>query len=235
MLQTRFQQRLIPEARQPSDTIEYTDTVANKIEKVTATLRGHDSAKYTVLANKLEEISRLTTEIKKLQGEVKAETKELIVDLFDAADAAKTRVVETVSVTLQLSKDPKPTETIQYAKVLDALEKHLTPELITVLTRLKEDFKSTTQKSPSLELIRGTKVPMTDVEVVKTTKGKGKGKGVKEAGVFDTVWAWLKPLKETATLIKRWATNYDKKLLQLRALLDEVNQQTEQEMGRGKY
>lgn len=235
MLHTRFDQRYLPEARQPSDTIEYTDTIANKIEKVTATLRSHDSARYTVLANKLEEISKLNTEIKKLQGEVKAETKELIEDLFDAADACKTRVVETVSVTLQLSKVPKPTETVQYAKVLDALEKHLTPELIVVMNKLKEDFKSTTQKSPSLELIRGTKVPMTDVEVVKTTKGKGKGKGVKEASMFDGVWSWLKPIKETATLIKRWATNYDKKLLQLRALLDEVNQQTEEEMSRGQY
>ena len=72
--------------------------------------------------------------------------------MFDAEDVARTRVVNTLSFIFTLSKDPKPTETVQYAKVIAELEKSLTPELIVVLNNLKDQFKSVTQKEPSLKI-----------------------------------------------------------------------------------
>lgn len=139
------------EAREPDNkNIEYEVTKQSGLEKVTAVLRARDSEAYTKLAKKLDRVDKLSTEINKLKKEIKSETKEYVADLFDAEDACRTRVIQTVSVIMILSKDPKPTETYKYAAIVDELEKSLTPELINVLEALKMKFKSTVQKEPSL-------------------------------------------------------------------------------------
>lgn len=134
------------ESRLPD--IEYQDTE----KQVVAVLKSYKSQTYTKLAQKVERISVLETEIKQLKEEVKSETKENIADLFDAEDAVKTRVVETVSFILQLTKDPKATETPKYKEILTQLEAHLTPELLTVLEGLKKQLVTVTQKSPALTI-----------------------------------------------------------------------------------
>lgn len=123
-------------------------------DRVVAQLKSYESATYTRLANRVEEISRLEAEIKAAKAEVKSMTRQHVADLFAAEDAVKTRVVDTVSFIMTLSKDPKPTETVQYAKVVEALTEHLTPELIKVLEQLKKQFKTVTQKEPSLRITR---------------------------------------------------------------------------------
>lgn len=74
------------ESRNPD--LEYED----EKDKVIARLYSYESQSYTKLAQKLERISQLEDEIKALKNEVKIETKERIQDLFEAEDAAKTRV-----------------------------------------------------------------------------------------------------------------------------------------------
>lgn len=137
---------MIAEGRLPD--VEY---VQDKTS-VTAKLRSYNSAAYTRLANKMERMEALEAEIKQLKAEVKAETKENIADLFDAADAVHTRVIETIQFVITMSKDPKPTETVKYKEVIDALTEHLTPELIAVLNQLRAQFTSVVQKSPSLKI-----------------------------------------------------------------------------------
>lgn len=131
--------------------VTYTEVIGpGDLQKVTAVLRSKDSAAYTNLAKKLEQLSSLESEIKKLREQVTADTKQLVADLFDAEDAAKTRVVETVSVVFVLSKDPKPTENIKYAKLIEELEQKMTPALIKVLKALKKKYTTVVRKSPSL-------------------------------------------------------------------------------------
>lgn len=122
-----------------------------EITKVIATLNSHDSGRYTKLGRNLNRIKWLSDKIDQLKEEVKADTKGAIADLFHADDACRTRVVETVSFTFEMTKDPKPTTTVQYSKVLEALEEHLTPELIAVMEGLKAQFSNVTQKSPGLK------------------------------------------------------------------------------------
>lgn len=124
----------------------------NEAGKVVAILKSYNSQTYTKLAQKVQRIEALEEEIKQLKAEVKVETRGFIAALFDAADAARTRVVNTISFILTLSKDPKPTESYQYAKIIAELEQHLTPDLIKVLSSLKEKFKTITQKEPSLKV-----------------------------------------------------------------------------------
>lgn len=128
--------------------IEYQDTAS----EVAAKLRSHPSGVFTKLAMKVLRIEELETEISQLKEEVKAGARENVAELFNAEDAVKTRVIETLQFILTLSKDPKPTVTPQYKNILEELTKHLTPELILVLEEIKKKMVTVTQKAPSLKV-----------------------------------------------------------------------------------
>jgi alanyl-tRNA synthetase len=155
-------------------------------DRVIASLKSHDSQVYTKLAQKTERIKQLKDEIKALEEEVKQSTRSDVADLFAAEDAVKTRVIETLSYILTLSKDPEPTKVPKYKDILEELSKQLTPELILVLEALKEQMVTVTQKAPSLRI-----------------------KPVKE-GRLDNL---LFKFKEK---IFGWANRYDQKLAALR-------------------
>lgn len=168
------------ESRLPDQEYEETE------KQVIARLYSYNSQVYTKLAQKVERISQLESEVKQLKEEVKQETRENIADLFDAEDAVKTRIVETVSFILQLSKDPEPTVAPKYKEILEALSNQLTPELIQVLEHLKKTMVTTTQKSAGLKI-----------------------KPVDE-GMFSSLFAHLK------NAIANWGFKYDRKLAELR-------------------
>jgi hypothetical protein len=181
---------ILSEGRNPE--IEY-DVSA---KAVTAKLKSYNSAIYTNLAKKVQKIDALEQEVKALKEEVKTEAKSHVADLFDATDAVHTRVVETISFILTLSKDPKPTETVKYAKVLEDLTTHLTPELIAVLEQLKKQYTSEAQKSPTLSV-------------------KAKSNELSEGIMSDAV------NKFTAFLhhVLNWGKKYDQKLNQLKRMV----------------
>lgn len=122
--------------------------------KVIARLRSYESAAFTRLAKKIEHLKQLEEETKALKEEVKSLTREHIAALFKAEHAVDTRIVETMSVVFTMSKDPKPTETYQYSKILDELTVHLTPELIAIKEDIKQKYKTIVQKEPSLSIKR---------------------------------------------------------------------------------
>ena len=174
---------ILTESREDHPEADYTDEKT----KVIAELRSHKSAVYTKLADRLESIERMEAQIKEYKLEMKAMTREHVSDLFDAEDAVKTRVVDTVSFIITLSKPPTPTTSYQYAKVLAELANHLTPELLIVLNDLKEKFKSESQKEPNISVAR---------------------KEVKES-VGDKLQQYFAKFKH---FILRWAHGYDRRL-----------------------
>ncbi len=122
-------------------------------DRTIAKLKSHQSATYTKLAQKIQKLSNLEEEVSKLKEEIKDNTKEDIADLFDAADEAKTRVVETLQFIFTLSKTPEPSKTVQYKDILEKLSEKFTPELITMMEGLKETMvKKGAAKSPSLRV-----------------------------------------------------------------------------------
>ena len=165
--------------------VEYQDSE----KEVVAVLRSYNSQVYTKLAQKIERIDLLEAEIKQLKAEVKDETKGLIAGLFDAVDAARTRVVKTVSFIFKLTKDPAATEAPKYKEILTALEAHLTPELLTILEGLKKQLVTVTQKSPALSIRPNDEL---------------------NEGVAD-IFAKVK------RHVFQWAVGYDRKLAQLEA------------------
>jgi len=172
------------EARSPD--FDYQDTE----KEVIVTLKSFNSQVYTKLAQKVERISVLEEEIKQLKEEVKQETRDNITDLFEAEDAARTRVVDTVSFILTLSKDPEATKSPKYKDILEALTTHLTPELIVVLEGLKKNMVTVTQKAPALR-IRQKEL---------------------DEGIAATIGAKLKKV------IGNWGINYDVKLANLKQM-----------------
>lgn len=165
-------------------------------DKVIADLTSHDSMVYTKLAQKVQRIEELESEIKQLKLDVKSDTRAHVADLFKAEDVVRTRVINTISFMFTLSKDPKPTETVQYAKVIGELEKHLTPELITLLENLKKQFKTITQKEPSLKITSRDQVKEDSSDAIKTYGEK------------------------LLSFVNGWASGYDDKLDALKARLD---------------
>lgn len=176
-------------------------------DKVVAQLSSYQSQVYTKLGQKLQRIQQLSDEVDTLKEEVKAETKEHIADLFSASDVVRTRVINTVSFTFTLSKNPKPTESYKYADIVKALEKDATPELMKRLTELKAQFKTITEKSPSLKYDAVTK------ESVQINEG-----------FWDKISAWALKFKEA---IFNWAMRFDQKLESLemmKARIDAVQE-----------
>lgn len=170
-----------------------------QINKVIATLSSYKSAEYTKLGRKFNRIKELSDEIDKLKEEVKADTKVYIADMFNAEDECRTRVIETVGFTFELTKVPEPSKTVQYSKVLDALAEHLTPELIAVMESLKNQFSNTVQKSPGLKA--------TDKSVKKESLELNEG-------FWDNLRAYA---RKFLTKITAWGKSYDRKLDALRA------------------
>ena len=166
--------------------------ITREIDKVVATLKSYNSMVYTKLAQKMQKIEELESEMKQLKLEVKTETRDHVQALFEAEDKARTRVVDTVSFIFTMSKDPKASETVQYAKVIAELEKHLTPELIAVLQNLKTQFTSVTQKEPSLKISKKTDI---------------------KEGVGEQIHLYFTKYKN---FIETWGRRYDVKLSKLK-------------------
>jgi uncharacterized protein (UPF0335 family) len=162
--------------------IEYQETE----KEVIALLRSHDSQVYTKLAQKVEKISALEEEIKALKEEVKQSAREDVAALFNAEDAVKTRVVKTVSLIVQISKDPEPTKSPKYKDILAVLETKMTPELIAVLEQLKKTMVTVTQKEAGLKIKREL-----------------------DEGQFSSLFQKLNQL------VQNWGQGYDQKLEQL--------------------
>lgn len=175
------------------------------ITKVIARITGITSGRYTKLGRNLKKIEQLEKEIKVLKAEVKTDTKELIQDLFNADDIARTRVVETVGFLFELTKDPAVTVSVKYQKVLEEMEKHLTPELIVVLESIKTKFTTpASPKSPALSYV-----------------DKG---GMNEAsnGIVDKIKSFFSRFLKTT---ERWAVSYDNKLDALKAEISTVKEE----------
>lgn len=192
--------------------LEYTEKlVKNAVDKVTVAIKGAESAKFTRIAKRYLEVEGLLEQLAAEREGLNKEVKESMGEYFDeAADAVVTRVIETVSMTAQLAKTPKPTapkDVVAYDKVVEDLAA-LLPDLKEKLAELVKLHTSTTPpgapKSPSL------KIEPNFVEK--------DGKKIVKEGVAADLWKKLKA-KGAALLdrFKSWGKSYDAKAADLKA------------------
>lgn len=183
-----------------SEHVKYSEEIKGKTNKVIATLSHSKSAEYTKLGRDLVKITELTEQVDKLKEEVKLHSKEKIQDLFNADDAMRTRVVETVGFTFQMTKDIESTTTFKYKEILDEIQEHLTPELVQMLESIKSKYM--TVKSGSVGRL-------TAVQDKNVTPPEPASESVMHEGVMDNLKAYF---KKFANYVASWGQKYDKKL-----------------------
>lgn len=179
-------------------TLEYTEKkVKGQIDRVIVSLQGNESGKFTKLIKAYSELKTATEELELKQKALNEKIKDEALEYFDSRDEVLTRVVETVSASMTISKKTVvKTSKTDYQKVIDAITE-LVPELKDQIDKLIEANTkiSETEKSP------GLRVDLKESEVL-------------EEG-FKTY------LKSLWSKIKSWTKSYDKKLNMVK---EQINQ-----------
>jgi septal ring factor EnvC (AmiA/AmiB activator) len=173
---------IIQEARNPE--WEYEDFE----NKVILRLEGYDSQFVTKLAKSFQDVAEAKEKLAALEEIHKQQIRDLH-ELFDAADALKTREIETKSLVVQISKDPAPTKTPKYKEILTQIMTHMNPELLAMTKSLIETIVTVVQKPA------GVKVKPLDES---------------------TMNALLAFAHQVKAKVLNWANSYDQKLLMLK-------------------
>jgi hypothetical protein len=179
---------ILAEARDPE--LKYTEKkVKDKIDRVIVALEGNQSGKFTKLAKRYKILQRAFAVLTEKQSQLNAQIKDQALEFFNAEDEVLTRVVETISLTITISKKTVTTTTkVDYDAIL--------AQLVEMVPELKDKVD---------ELIAA------HTEIKKTEKSPSLRTELKE-GVVE----WVRQVKQIAKNIfksmKLWGKSYDKKL-----------------------
>jgi hypothetical protein len=173
---------------------------AGRVSKVVAKLSAQQGSRFTKLGRDLMEIEALAKKMEDMKANVRQEDREALAGLFLAEDKVCTRVVETANFVFHMSKDPEAATTTKWAKVMEELQGHLTPELQKVMASLVEKH-STLQKpkAASLKAYDPNDAP--------------KEESISE-GLMDGIKAFMTKLN---AWIDRWDAKYEAELEKLKA------------------
>ena len=193
---------LLLEAREPD--LKYAEKrIKNALDRVTVELEGNQSgamSRLTLRYHRLDKAAKLMAE---KRNELNAQMKAVAESLFDAEDAVLTRVVETISCTIMLTKaeraaDKEPTLKTDYGSVV--------AELLRMVPELTDKIKDITAK-------------YTEVVEAKDTPTQLRVKSKVAEGLMDTVKSWMKSF---IAGIKSWCVDYDKRLAALKKELSPI-------------
>lgn len=197
---------LLTEARRQD--LPYTEKKAKQaIEKVIVTLGGNESGKFTKLAKQYKELKEKTEELAAQTDKLNAEIKEEAIDLFDATDSVYTRIVETVSMTINIGKRTpefvEKTTKVNYEAIIK--------EISALVPELKEQVEAIIAANTQIE------------EKVKVAKSPTLRVDLKEDFSIDSLIRFAKSVcKKVLSSIKSWARNYDKKLASLKTRIEQL-------------
>ena len=202
MSKTTFRESMIlAEARNPAITYKE-KVVKNKIDRVTAELSGSDSAVMTKLAGRYDRLEKAIKKMGEKRNELNEQLKERVTDLFDAEDVVLTRVVETASFTLTLSKlvksaEQEPKVVVNYQKIAEELAKLIPDELqakVDEIVKMYTEISIAADKAPALRV-----------------KSKVDESLVAE-GVLDMIKGMAAKVAKWVKSMASWAVGYDRKL-----------------------
>lgn len=207
-MKTTFKETIIlAEARNPD--LKYSEKVVkNKIDRVTVELAGNPSGVMSRLTSRYDRLDKAIKTMTVKRNEMNEQIKDNVTDLFNAEDIVLTRVVETVSFTLTLSKlvksaEQNPKVVVDYEAIAKELAKLIPEELqakVEEITKMYTEISIAADKSPALRI-------------------KNKNDEKLDEGIIDSIRGLankvIKWIKRTAS----WAAKYDKKLSALKAQL----------------
>jgi hypothetical protein len=193
-------QIMLPEAR--SSNLTYIEKkVGGELDRVIVTLEGRESEAYTKLAKSFKRTKTQIERLQKVQEALNQTVKEKALELFNAEDEVLTRVGDTVSLGITISKKPivQDTTKTDWEKVALEIAK-LTPELD---EKIQEIIAAYTQTKPGVKKDVSLRVD------------------IKEGnGVVDFVWDKLKAAFSKLTdKMKAWGSGYDSKLAKVKEMM----------------
>jgi septal ring factor EnvC (AmiA/AmiB activator) len=189
---------LLNEGRQQD--LKYTEKrIKEVLDRVTVELEGNQSGVMSKLTTRYSRLDKSAKLLAARREELNEKMKESAEALFDATDAVLTRVVDTVSYTITLSKaekaaDKKPKSSTDFAAIVK--------ELSEMVPDLEEKIKELTKKYTEL-------IPAKDTPAALRVKSK------LEEGILSNAW---KSIKSFTSKIMSWASSYDKRLAKLKAM-----------------
>lgn len=200
--------RHLHEARQPN--LSYKEKhVKDMLDRVSVELSGNDSgamSRLTTRYTRLDKSAKLLTE---RRNEVNAQMKEVIQRLFDAEDEVLTRIVDTCSYTIMLTKSENAatkssTKKIDYASIVN--------ELSQMVPELTEQIKALTAKYT--ELIPPKDTPAQLKVKIRADEGATADRALLALGFTkDSV---IKLIHGLISAITTWTKSYDQRLAALK-------------------
>jgi hypothetical protein len=195
----------LAEARR-QDLVYQEKKVKDKLDKVTVALSGNESGQFTKMIKEYVEIEKQIETLGEKRGQLNAEMKEKAEDLFDAEEIYVTRIIETASATIQLSKAAiakRSDDKVDYEKAFKALME-LMPELKERGQELIKEFTAPGElgkpKSSAL-----------------TIKDVNEDVQLDEAAVKDLFKIFTDKFKALKKSFTSWARGYDSKLKRIKA------------------
>ena len=176
---------------------KYTEKrVKGALNKVTLELEGSDSGAMSRLMTRYKRLDRQWKLMEERRNEVNRQVKDVADRIFDAEDALATRVIETVSYTVMLTK------------ATPASEKEATPQ-----TDYESAFAELSRLVPELEeKAKEILAKYTELVPPKDTPSALKYTPKLEEGVSDVVKGWLSKAKTFVKEFLGWGRTYDAKL-----------------------
>lgn len=186
------------EARDPK--LPYTEKrnkTSKALERVTVELEGNKSGVMSKLTTRYSRLDKAAKLMQARRNDLNEAMKKEAGALFDAEDEIVTRVVETISYTITLSKaergaDKPPKKTVDYKAIVEALE--------TMVPELTEKIKELTDKYTAI------------VDAVDTPQAL-RVKSKLDEGILKKALAWVKDFLKG---IKSWGKDYDTRLAALK-------------------
>lgn len=188
------------EARNPKLT--YTEKHIKKVlDRVTVELTGSESGVMSRLTTRYSRLDKAAKLMQEKRNQLNEDMKQVVESLFDAEDEVLTRVVDTVSYTITLSKAEKaeskaPKKSVDYAAIVKELSEMI-PELQAKIEEITEKYTEIVQpKDTPVKLIVKSKL---------------------DEGLTAFARGLVKSFKEVLKSIKSWGKGYDKRLNSLKA------------------
>lgn len=201
----RFQD--IKEARRTGDGISYKEKkVKGELDRVIAELSGKESQMFTVAAKYYRKIAQEEEKIKRARDALNEKMKQRFDTLFDPTDVIYTRVIETASLTVSMSK--KSEKTTQTVTDVDGLFEDLlglAPELADKIGQIREQYVKVENKVTQSRL---GKPKLHDPK-----ESVDNGESALAEGVLDSIVDSIKAYAiKLMNWISDWARGYDRKL-----------------------
>lgn len=203
-------------------------TAAGEFDRVIAKLAGKDSEKFTKIAQDYHDLDKWEKLISESRDNLNQKVRDLSEPLFSASDKWLTRVVETKSLTITLAKkiETKVTkEKIEYEKVLEELQNHLTPELKKVAEDLVKKFtiaeKVSNVESANLPKL-GVKPHVTVADMPDMPADRLKKESIYENRFSNILQKFTTVVKSTWNKVSSWAESYDSKLDSLKQKVNNI-------------